>query len=101
MVKFRKTLIPVLLGCAAAWVPFAVWIDLSYFSSLPNKPDEGTGRVYRMVVNHGYVRYGSEGELRTLRAVENSLPIAAALFLIAVMWGFMSGDFHLREDSQP
>ena len=49
-----------------------------------------------MVVNHGFVRYGSEGESRALKADEDFAPVAAVPFLIALMLGLRWGVFHIR-----
>jgi hypothetical protein len=64
-------------------------------------PDEKTGRVYKIVVNHGMVHYGSERERQALKAAEGFLPIAGICFIIAVVWGLDSDDFHIRRQSKP
>jgi hypothetical protein len=76
MVKLSKTIITLLVSGFAACVVVFGGIHIYYYESLPSTPDEGAGRTSRMVVNHGFVRYGSERELRALRVVEGSLPIA-------------------------
>jgi len=101
MPKLSKTIITVLLAGFAAWVVTAVGIDSYYFGSLPRTPDEGAGRTYRMVVSHGSVRYGSEGEFRALRVIEGSLPIAGFLFLGALALGFRYGHFRIRRGPTP
>jgi hypothetical protein len=101
MAKLRKTILALFLGAFAVWVAIAVWIDGSYFSRLPKTPNPTAGRTYRMVVSHGSIRYGSEREFQNLRLVgELRLP-AIMLFLIAVLWGLKSGDFHIRGASTP
>jgi len=92
MSKFRKILYALLLGLFSMQIIAAAWLHVSYSSNLPKMPDEKTGRIYRMVVNHGFVVYGSEREVRNLRMVENSQPIAIVCFLI-VGTGLLSGDF--------
>ncbi|MES1181047.1 MAG: hypothetical protein ABUL66_04205 [Verrucomicrobiota bacterium] len=84
-----------LLACFAMWIIAYAWLHVSYSSNLPKMPDEKTGRIYRMVVNHGFVVYGSEREVRVLRNVENFQPIAIVCFLIVVTTGFLSGDFKI------
>jgi len=96
MVKFRKTVLAVLIGSFLASVLISVSIHLYYYSKLPNVPDEKAGRTYKMVVNHGFVRYGSEGESRALKADEDFAPVAAVPFLIALMLGLRWGVFHIR-----
>ena len=96
MVKLRKGIIAVLLGGFAAWVVVAVGIHIYYSESLPRTPDEGAGRTYRMVVNHGNVRYGSERELCAFRVIEGAIPIPFFMFLAAVALGLGHGHFQIR-----
>jgi hypothetical protein len=86
-----KIIITLLLIGFAALLGFYCWIHVSYSSNLPNAPDVKAGRVYRMVVNHGFVCYGSERELRTLRWAENSQPFALVFALMAVIIGVRYG----------
>ena len=95
MSKFRKIIYALLLGCFATWVIVFAWLHLSYSSNLPKIPEEKSGRIYRMVVNHGFVVYGSEREFRILRTAENSQPIAIVCFIIVVIVGLKSGDFKI------
>ena len=92
----RKTIIVLLFAGFAAWVLFFCWIHLSYASNLPQVPDGKTGHVYRLVVNHGFVRYGTEGELHTLRWAENSQTIAIAFLAIAIVLGVKYDVFKKR-----
>ena len=96
MVKLRKTIIAVLLGGFLAWVLAAVSIHVYYSESLPKVPDEEAGRTYRLVVNHGSVRYGSERQLQALRLIEGAMPIPVFMFLAAVMLGLRYGHFQIR-----
>lgn len=95
MAKFRKIIYALLLGSFLMWVIAFAWLHISYASNLPDAPDAKTERIYRVVVNHGFVRYGSEREVRILRWVENSQPIAFVCFLIASIVGLKSGDFKI------
>jgi hypothetical protein len=95
MSKFRKIIIALFLGCFATSVIASVWLDLSYSSNLPTIPDEKSGHIYRMVVNHGFVVYASEQEFRIYRWVENSQPFAIVCFFIAVIIGWKYGDFKI------
>ena len=101
MVKFRKTVLAVLLGCFTAFVFVAVSIHLYYYSSLPGVPDEKAGRTHKMSVQHGFVRYGSEKEFRALQMIENCFPVATVLFLTAVVLGLKWGIFHIRDGREP
>jgi hypothetical protein len=95
MIKLRKTILTLLLGVFSMWVIAFAWIHLSYSSNLPGVPDEKTGRIYRMVVNHGFIRYGSERELHILKTIEDFQPIAILLFLLAVVLGLIWGVFKI------
>jgi hypothetical protein len=95
MATLRKILYALLLGCFILWVIAFAWLHLSYSSNLPTTPDEKSGHIYRMVVNHGFVVYGSEREFRILRWVENSQTYAIVCFLTAAIVGLRSGDFKI------
>jgi len=86
-----------LLGCFSLWIVVSVWIDISFSSNLPRVPDETTGRIYRMVVNHGTIRYGSAGEVRFRKTAENCMPVAILLFLTASVLGLKWGILHFRK----
>ena len=96
MIKFRKTILGLLLGFFGLWVLASAWIHQSYFSSLPKVPDEKTDRIYQMAV-HGSIRYGSAMELHTLKTVDNFRPIAVCLFLLAVVLGMSWGFFKIAK----
>ena len=96
MVKLRKATIAVCLGGFAMWVIAAVSIHIYCFEGLPKAPDEQAGRTYRLVVNHGSVRYGSERELEALRVIEETMPIPVFMFLAAVLLGLKYGHFQIR-----
>jgi hypothetical protein len=93
--KIRKIFLGFLLGIFGLWVLSAVGIHLSFSSSLPAAPDEKTEHIYRMVVNHGFVRYGSARELHVLQAVEDFQPVAILLFLLAAVLGMSWGIFKI------
>jgi hypothetical protein len=57
--------------------------------------DDNTGHTYRMVVNHGFVVYGTNREFRVYRWVENLQPFAIVCFFIAVIVGLKYGDFKM------
>jgi hypothetical protein len=95
MKLLRKILYGLLFGCFALFIIAEVWLQLSYSSNLPTIPDEKSGHIYRMVVNHGFVVYGSEQEFRVFRWVENLWPFAIVCFLVAVIVGLRSGDFKI------
>ena len=67
--KIRKIFLGLLLGLFSLEVLAGVGIHLFYYSSLPVSPDEKTGQICRLVVNHGFVRYGTERELHIFRTI--------------------------------
>jgi len=71
-------------------------MDFLYCSNLPKVPDKKTGHIYRMVVNHGYVRFGTDRDVRTQQLMKNGLPIAALLFMSALLLGLRLGVLHVR-----
>jgi len=85
MVTLRKTIIIVFFGGFVGWLIFAFWIHLSYASNLPDTPNDKTGRIYRMVVNHGFVRFGTEGELRSFRWMDNTQTVAMIFLVIGIV----------------
>lgn len=95
MKKLRKIIYALLLGYCASWVIAFTWLHLSYSSNLSTVPDEKSGHIYRMVVNHGFVVYGSEREYRILRWVENSQPFALVCGLITFIVGLRYGDIKM------
>jgi len=87
MAIIRKTIVILFLAGFVAWLLFFCWVHISYSSDLPQAPDEKTGHIYRMVVNHGFVCYGTEQELRILKWAENTQIIAGAFLLMAFILG--------------
>ncbi len=96
MQKFRKAVLGILLGSTLAFLGAAVFIHLYCYSALPSTPDERLGRTFKLEVNHGFVRYGSVGELRALRGIEDAFPLAAFPFLTAVVLGLKWGILQVR-----
>jgi hypothetical protein len=96
----RKIIIYLLFAAFAAYVIFAVWIDLSYFLSLPKAPEEQTGRIYRMVVSHGSVRYGSVHELQYRKALDDFRLVPIVAFFCAVVLGLKWGILHIGKSGR-
>jgi hypothetical protein len=94
MSKIPK-IIAFLLSCFVLNLIICVWVQISYASNLPTVSEEKTGHIYRMVVNHGFIVYGTEKEFKVLRWSENTLPIAIACFLCAMIIGLRYGIFKI------
>lgn len=100
MVRFRKILIGALLGSSFAAFLLLACVECYYYSSLPGAPDENTGRVYKMLVNHGFVRYGSQAQRRIFQITKDIFPVAGLLFLTAIVLGLRWGILYVRETSK-
>ena len=90
----------ILLGSFLACLGAFVFIHLYYYEMLPSAPDERAGRTFKMEVNHGFVRYGSGGELRAFRVVEEVFPFGAFPLLAAGVLGLKWGIFQVRGASE-
>jgi hypothetical protein len=94
MQRFRKTVVVVLAGTFLSCVGAAVFIHCYYYSALPSAPDESAGRTFKMEVQHGSIRYGTDGELRTLHLIQDVVfplgcfPLLAAAAL-GLKWGIL------------
>jgi len=93
MVIIRKTLIVLLLSIFFAELGTVIFLNISYSSHLPGVPNEQSGRIYRMSVNHGFVVYGTKQESQRLNIAEKYLPLAGICALIAGILNFKYGDF--------
>ena len=95
MVKLRRIVVTLLLGGALAWLAVAVWLHCWFCSKLPSVPNPITGQKYRLVVNHGFVRYGSQREFWAFHQVQGLQPVAMLMVLVAVGIGVIYEDFHI------
>jgi hypothetical protein len=77
-----------------------IWMEVSYSNELPKEPNEKNGYTYRMVVNHGFVVYGSKRECQNLKEAKTSLSIAAICFLVTALVGISRGDIPLKPGRQ-
>jgi hypothetical protein len=57
----------------------AMYTEVSYSVSMPNTPDPTTGRVHRLVVNHGAVIFVNADELRYKRRTEHTMILGICL----------------------
>jgi hypothetical protein len=85
MAIIRNAIIILLFCGFLASVLLFGWAHFFYASNLPAAPDEREGRVCRMIVNHGSVRYGTEGELHTLRFSEDFLPMGLVFLAMGIV----------------
>jgi hypothetical protein len=92
MQKFRKTVLGILVGSFLACLAATMFIHLYYYETLPSAPDERAGRTFKMEVNHGFVRYGAGGELRTFHLIKDVVfPLGCFPFLAAAALGLKWG----------
>jgi len=97
MKKGRKLIYGVVFGCLGLWVVTFTVLHLCYSSNLPSVPDEKTGHIYRMVLNHGFVVYGTMREFRILTWVENSQFLLITCCFIVLIMGLRTGDIKMRQ----
>ena len=83
----RKTLIGLLLAMSVSWFLLGAAIQWFYYSQLPKNPDIDTGQTIQVIVNHGSVRFGTVNQGRTLRLMQNSLPVAGLVFAVTLLVG--------------
>jgi len=88
MVKFRKTVLSVLFGLFAACLIFSFGLYLYFYSALPTAPDQQAGRIHKMDIGHGFIRYGSEKQFQVLETDKNTVfPLSFIPFLLAAALG--------------
>ena len=91
----RKFCYILLFGFGAIELLAFVWVHVSYSSNLPTTPEKTNGHIHHMVVNHGYVVYGTDQEFRIYRWVENLQPFSIVCALAGIIIGFRYGDFKM------
>jgi hypothetical protein len=89
--KIRKMFLGLIFGIFGLSVLSGVGIHLCYYSYLPATPDEKNGHTYRLVVNHGFIRYGTEREIHAFKIIEDFQLVAGLLFLLAIVLGMRWG----------
>jgi hypothetical protein len=60
----RRALVVFLAAVFVVAVAAGIYIHIHYSNVMPHSPQAQTGRVYRMVVNHGTVVYVNKQELK-------------------------------------
>lgn len=69
----RQLVLGLLVFGSLACLSWNVWIDVSYAAAMPASPQSQTGRIYRIVVNHGFVRYVTKAELARANLVHGPI----------------------------
>ena len=64
-----------------------VWIDVSYAAAMPASPQLQNGRINRIVVNHGFVRYVTKAELARANLVHG--PVFWLMVALLACTGFL------------
>ena len=96
MKTFRKILYSFFLGFFVVALIASAVVQLGYSSNLPPQQDENSGHVYRIVVNHGSVVYGTDREFRAYRWVDNLQPVAVVGAFVVLILGLSFGDLKMR-----
>lgn len=101
MKTFRKAIYALFLGFFAVELIAGVGVHLCYSSNLPTQQDDRSGHVHRMVVNHGFVVYGTDREFRAYRWIDNLQPFAVAGGFAVLIVGLRFGDFKWAPGRKP
>jgi hypothetical protein len=96
MVVCRKILIVLLLLMFFAGLGSAIYLDLRYDMYLPREPDDKSGRVHRIIVDHGSVRYATQRETDRMIRVERWLKVTTACGMVAGIINCTYQDFPAR-----
>ena len=62
-----------------------IGVDQFYYTSLPETPEPQDGRTNRILLGHGFVRYGSLRECRTKKLSEASFVVGVVMLLVAII----------------
>ena len=95
----RKTIIGLLLTVSVVWGLLCGITHLVFFDNLPSAPNKSTERTYRLVVDHGAVRYGTESEARAQEVLHDGLFVAVFVFLATLAFGLRTGVLHVRSNA--
>jgi len=71
MRMIRRALVILLATVFLFCVSWQLWIHLSYSANMPRSPEPDTGRIYRVVVNHGAEVYVTRAELNWCDFAQN------------------------------
>jgi hypothetical protein len=73
-----------LIAFSVMWWALTIYLHMQWSYAMPKVPDPASGRVYRLVVNHGWVIFVTAGEARFFGvATRYGAPLAVAAFFIA------------------
>ena len=98
--RIRKILIIVLSSFFISGLCTVICFDQYYFAFLSRNPEPKSGRIYRIVVSHGSVRYGTKEEWVRIHRVEQFALIGAAGMFIAGILILQYRDFSLKPRAQ-
>ncbi len=85
MLIFRKLLV-IASTSAMFCALFAIfYIHIHYANDMPRNPDNNTGRVFSITVNHGAVRYVTKAEIKKKELVEKCFFGIAAISMIILL----------------
>jgi hypothetical protein len=66
------------------WLALMCYLHMQWSYAMPKQPDAVSGRVYRLVVNHGWVIFVTSGEARFFSIAEHYVGFGAmAAFFVA------------------
>jgi hypothetical protein len=95
----RKKIIGLLLAASVVWGLLCGITHLVFFDNLPSAPNKSTERTYRLVVDHGAVRYGTEREARAQEVLHDGFFVAVFIFIATLAFGLRTGVLRLRSNT--
>jgi hypothetical protein len=69
------------------------YLEIHYSSALPKKPNNSSGRLYQISVNHGFIVYGTLREVELLHYAKISFLASSIFALAAGLINAKYGDF--------
>jgi hypothetical protein len=72
LIIFKRLVVVLLLSVFFIGLSVHIGIELAYASNKPRYPQVETGRIVRITINHGSIRYVSQEELERLHSVQTA-----------------------------
>jgi len=94
IVKSRKIIINLSLFIFIVVLLLMIGVEDNYSRRLPREPNVQDGHIFRMIVNHGFVVYGTEKEFRLLR-------FSRTLFSFEFIWFSIAGILIVKYQNLP
>jgi hypothetical protein len=93
MTTLTKAIVASLCVCFFIGLAYVIYFETHLWTSLPLSPDEMVGRVHKIVIMHGSIRYGTEAEVESLQVARKVFFISGAIGLALVITKLFSKSF--------